>query len=187
MRVDNITLEDLIEFQLIEFKLIRGYYWDGKRDYRVQQVIKELFNKRKMYKEQHNNLQQIYKLTMNSCYGKNLEHPVDKDYKYLHEGDELDKFWLKNYNKIVDDVKIANSDIHAVRTLKPIDKHFNFSLFGIQVLSMSKRIMNEVMCLAYDIGCHIYYQDTDSMHIEYADVPFSQHLIICDGQLLLIA
>ena len=21
--------------------------------------------------------------------------------------------------------------------------------------------MNEVMCLAYDIGCHVYYQDTE--------------------------
>ncbi|EGZ05266.1 hypothetical protein PHYSODRAFT_534252 [Phytophthora sojae] len=31
---------------------------------------------------------------------------------------------------------------------------------------MSKRIMNEPMCLAEDIGAMIYYQDTDSMHIE---------------------
>ena len=26
--------------------------------------------------------------------------------------------------------------------------------------------MNEVMVLAYDLGIRIYYQDTDSMHIE---------------------
>ena len=31
--------------------------------------------------------------------------------------------------------------------------------------------MNEVMCLAYDIGCHVYYQDTDSIHIECEDLP----------------
>ena len=36
---------------------------------------------------------------------------------------------------------------------------------------MSKRIMNEVMCLAFDIGCHIYYQDTDCIHIEVDDFP----------------
>ena len=30
--------------------------------------------------------------------------------------------------------------------------------------------MNEVMCLAYDIGCHIYYQDTDSFMIEKDDL-----------------
>ena len=27
--------------------------------------------------------------------------------------------------------------------------------------------MNEVMCLAEDLGINIYYQDTDSMHIEH--------------------
>jgi hypothetical protein len=49
---------------------------------------------------------------------------------------------------------------------KSLDKQFNNCLFGVSVLSMSKRIMNEVMCLAEDIGATIYYQDTDSMHIE---------------------
>lgn len=34
------------------------------------------------------------------------------------------------------------------------------------ILDMSKRIMNEVMCLAEDLKINIYYQDTDSMHIE---------------------
>ena len=92
---------------------------------------------------------------MNSCYGKTIERPVEKDYKYLKEGYELNNFWIKNNDKIVDDIEIENSNIHAVRTFKPIDKHFNFSLLGIQVLSMSKRIINEVMCLAFDIGCHI--------------------------------
>tara|TARA_R110001606_G_scaffold12368_2_gene53964 strand:- start:12 stop:515 length:504 start_codon:yes stop_codon:yes gene_type:complete len=35
---------------------------------------------------------------------------------------------------------------------------------------MSKRIMNEVMCLAEDNGLTIYYQDTDSLHIHSEDV-----------------
>ena len=170
MVVDNIMLEDLIEFQKIEFNIIKGYYWDGKRDYTIQKVIRNIFNKRVEYKQQHNSLEQLYKLIMNSCYGKTIERPVDKDYKYIHAGDELDKYWLKNYNKIIEDIEIDGSDIHAIKTIRPIDKHFNFSLLGIQVLSMSKRIMNEVMCLAFDIGCHIYYQDTDSMHIELNDL-----------------
>ncbi|WP_300712471.1 DNA polymerase, partial [uncultured Brachyspira sp.] len=161
MIVDNITLEDYIEFQKIEFNILRGYYWDGKKDYRIRDCISDIFNKRLEYKKQNNPLQNLYKLIMNSCYGKTIEKPVEKDYKYLREGDELDKFWQKNYNKIVEDIQLNNSNIHAVKTLKQIDKHFNFSLLGIQVLSMSKRIMNEVMCLAFDIGCHIYYQDTD--------------------------
>ena len=108
---------------------------------------------------------------MNSCYGKTIERPVEKDYKYYNEGEALNNFWSKNYDKIIEDIKLNSSGIHAIKTIRPIDKHFNFSLLGIQVLSMSKRIMNEVMCLAFDIGCHIYYQDTDSFMIEKDDLP----------------
>lgn len=35
---------------------------------------------------------------------------------------------------------------------------------------MSKRVMNEVMCLAEDNGIDIKYQDTDSMHIETDEI-----------------
>ena len=33
------------------------------------------------------------------------------------------------------------------------------------VLSMSKRIMNEVICTAEDLNIPVFYQDTDSIHI----------------------
>ena len=171
MIVDCITLEDLIEFQKIDYEIIRGYYWSGKRDYTIQEEIRKIFNKRKEYKKLKNPLENLYKLIMNSCYGKTIERPIEKDYKYIKSGEELDKFWMKNYNKIIEDIELSNSNIHAIKIQKPIDKHFNFSMLGILVLSMSKRIMNEVMCLAFDLGCHIYYQDTDSMHIESQDLP----------------
>ena len=35
---------------------------------------------------------------------------------------------------------------------------------------MSKRIMNEVMCLAEDNEIKVYYQDTDSMHLKERDI-----------------
>lgn len=168
--VDNIFLEDLINFQQIEFELIKGYYWDGKKDYRIQEEIKKIFQKRVEYKQQKNPLQQLYKLIMNSCYGKTIEKPVEKDAKYIKGDEETERYISKNYNKIVEIVDIRNSNIHSIKEIVPIDQHFNFSLLGIQVLSMSKRIMNEVMCLAYDIGCRIYYQDTDSMHIVKEDL-----------------
>jgi hypothetical protein len=43
---------------------------------------------------------------------------------------------------------------------------------GVQVLDSSKHIMNRVMCLAEDIDAKIWYQDTDSMHIDYDAVPY---------------
>ena len=38
MKVDNIMLEDLIEFQKIEFQVIKGYVWNGNHDYKIQEV-----------------------------------------------------------------------------------------------------------------------------------------------------
>ena len=167
--IDNIGLEDLIEYQQIEFEFIRGYYWDGKKDYRIQKVIKHIFNKRLEYKALNNPLQELYKLIMNSCYGKTIQKPVKYEHKYIKESD-LSKYWYKNYYKIIECSKLANSNIYDVKIIKQINDQFNFTLLGVQVLSMSKRIMNEVMCLAFDLGIKIFYQDTDSMHIENSEL-----------------
>ena len=78
---------------------------------------------------------------------------------------------MKNYNKISEDTVVDGSKIHALKMRKPIDRHFCFSLLGLHVLSMSKRIMNEVMCLAESIDCRIYYQDTDSCHVDAGRLP----------------
>ena len=48
---------------------------------------------------------------------------------------------------------------------KAIDKFFVPNFKGVQILAMSKRIMNEEICLAEDLDIMIYYKDTDSIHI----------------------
>lgn len=72
-----------------------------------------------------------------SIYYQTIMRSVEKDYKYIREGDEINKFWNKVYFKIENVVKIEGSNIITVRILKLIDKHFNSSLPGFQVLSMS--------------------------------------------------
>jgi hypothetical protein len=56
-----------------------------------------------------------------------------------------------------------------LNSLTPLS-HFNNAQVGVEILSMSKRIMNEVMCLGEDEKCNMYYQDTDSIHIRLEDV-----------------
>ena len=48
--------------------------------------------------------------------------------------------------------------------------HFNYVHCGVEILSMSKTIMNRVFSCAYDLNIKIYYQDTDSVHMNYDDV-----------------
>ena len=48
--------------------------------------------------------------------------------------------------------------------------HFKSCHCGVEMLSMSKRIMNKVFSCANDCSIKIYYQDTDSIHLNYDDV-----------------
>ena len=54
---------------------------------------------------------------------------------------------------------------------KALTQHFSPVHLGIQVLDSSKHIINRVIYLAEDIDAKIWYQDTDSMHIDYDAVP----------------
>ena len=73
-----------------------------------------------------------------------------------------------DYNYIQSCVKVG--DRCYVKKIKSIVSHYNYVHCGVEILSMSKRIMNEVMVLAEDLGLMIYYQDTDSMHINFEAV-----------------
>lgn len=232
MTVDNIYLEDLCKYSHIKYKAIRGYVWYDELSDTLAPVIRELFEKRKEYKQENNPIQEAYKLILNSLYGKTIEkfHDSETIYKVdnirstggdtvnryqklitspknkiltdvdigdnMHrvsftnaKGDikivevkdkditkpvttrnEYEDYIQRNYQFIIADNEINNSNIHEINILSPVDETFTLSLLGVQILSMSKRIMNEVMCLAYDTGCRIYYQDTDSMHISEEDL-----------------
>ena len=162
--VDKITLEDLIKFQKVKFDVIRGYYYNEGRNENLAPTIKGFFDERVAKKKEGNPIQNVYKLLMNSAYGKTLLKPFDTETKYLSKK-EADKFVDRHYNHIRELTEV-NDYITSVNIYKPISNHFNNAPCGVEVLSMSKRIMNEVICLAEDLGLNIYYQDTDSLHID---------------------
>ena len=139
----------------------------GEKHYEIQKCIKNIFTKRAEYKKQGNPIQNIYKLIMNSIYGKTILKPQTSNFTYIKHDDPTLKRLINYHAAEIQYInQIEDSDILAIKRIKPINLHYNFSLFGIHILAMSKRIMNEVMCLAEDLGMRIYYQDTDSMHIE---------------------
>lgn len=165
--LDKVALEDLIEFQGVQYKIIRGYYFNNGFNSKIKDSINFMFNERKKLKEQKNNLQQAYKLILNASYGKLIQKPINKT-KIFHRGDH-DMYFIKNYNSIIEYSKI-DDDLIVVSKRKSIIKSMSPVHLGVQVLSMSKRIMNEVMCLAEDNNISIKYQDTDSMHLPSKDI-----------------
>jgi hypothetical protein len=170
MRVDLLQLEDLAHFQQITYKIKGGIYWSGNRDHSIREVIKKLYNQRAQYKKEGNSIQEVIKLIMNSGYGKSIQKPIKTDTKYIND-EKFNHYVYEHYNHINNIKKVDESNIWMVSINKQLEKQFNNCVFGVSVLSMSKRIMNEVMCLAEDLHINIYYQDTDSMHIERDKLP----------------
>jgi DNA polymerase elongation subunit (family B) len=167
LTVDKWTLEDLVKYQGAKYEVLQGYYHDEGRQERLSEVVKDLFDRRQRYKASGNPLQIVLKIALNSAYGICGLKPIDTDTKYIQPC-EKDNFILNHANHIKCIVEMPNGD-YRFDIYKEIDTHYNRQHCAMEVLSMSKVIMNEVMCLAEDIGIDIAYQDTDSMHVPRKD------------------
>ena len=162
--VDNITMEDAVKFQGIEYEIIQGYYYDNDGNKKGSKVMQELYNTRNKMKAEHNPIQIVYKLFLNSIYGKNLLKPTFTTTKYKKPNDWED-YVSRNFNNIKMATITHNGKQVRIEEYSEISTHFTSPHIGVQILSMSKRIMNRVMYLAEDNGITISYQDTDSCHI----------------------
>lgn len=168
--IDKTGLEDLIRFQQVEFEIIKGYYFDNGFNNKINEVIKFIFDKRLQLKKEKNVGQLIYKLIMNSGYGKAIQKSHDDNTKLFDTRKQFEVYLSKNYNKVKSWVEYDDGRKFKVTAGATMTDHFNRCHVGVEILSMSKRIMNEVICLAEDNGLNIYYQDTDSIHIEDKDI-----------------
>lgn len=168
---DKVTIGDLISFhemkEGIDFKIVRGYYFSSGFNKRITEVIRLLYDQRSKIKKSGNPVEKLYKLIMNASYGKMIEKPK-KTKKRILCGDEADKFIFDNRNKIISVLSInehRTNSKHLVEMVEPIHNHYNQCHQGSYILSMSKRIMNEMMTVAQDNNIDIYYTDTDSVHV----------------------
>jgi hypothetical protein len=168
--VNKITLEDLIEFQKVEFEIIRGYYFDEGFNTKIKEVILNIFETRIQKKKEGNKIEEIYKLIMNSSYGKTILKEQDVTYKYFNNKETGINYMLTNYNKVISGDELYNDNKFLVKQRNEIQSHMNYCHIGSHILAMSKRIMNEVICLAEDNNIEIFYQDTDSMHLNDEDI-----------------
>jgi hypothetical protein len=167
MYVDKYTLEDLIKFQGIEYEFIDGYYFNKGFNTKIKETIFHMFNQRLKYKKDDNPIQILYKLLMNSSYGKTIikEHLTDD---VIINSDVYNGYVYRHHNYITN-IKQTGRQYWITKT-KAINDHFSYPQIGSSILSYSKRIMNRVFGVADDNDIPIYYQDTDSMHIKDVDV-----------------
>ena len=114
--------------------------------------MSEMFDQRVKYKKLKNAIQQIYKLMLNSSYGKTCEGLHNFTYKLL-TGVDFKKYIFRNFN-VLDSVEQVG-DKYFVKENVETNKESAYTYIGSLILSMSKRMMNEVMCLAEDNDLNI--------------------------------
>ncbi len=167
--VDNIALDDFVKYQGVEYRVLRGYFFKSGFNTKINEVIHFMFNERLRLKKEGNPLQLVYKLLMNASYGKLIQKPI-KTTKKLITGENIKKYVIRNH-KFIDSYTKVSDNLYAVKERKSIITHMTACHIACQILSTSKRLMNQVMATAEDMGIKIYYQDTDSMHIPENAIP----------------
>jgi hypothetical protein len=174
--LDKTMFEDAQEYQGITFDIKRGYYFNQGFNYKIKEVIREMYNARVEKKRktaefpEGNPIERAYKELLNCAYGKTILKATEYEFKYIDGDDKFNDFLRYNYN-FIQEYNMITHNKYKIKVIKAIDTHFNRPHIGVSILSMSKRIMNEVMCLAEDNSVIIAYQDTDSASIRDSDIP----------------
>jgi hypothetical protein len=167
--IDSITLQDYINFHKIEYEILDGVYWNETTNNKMGDVIKTLFNERIKHKKLGNNaIQNTLKLMLNSSYGKTILKKSETE-SVIKPNKYVESYLYQNFNTIKEVKKINEYQSEVVNFCA--DKSYNRCHIGVAILSMSKRIMNEVFDIANDNNIKIYYTDTDSIHMEYDKTP----------------
>lgn len=176
--IDSITLEDYIKFHNIDFEVVDGVYWEGEFNKKMGELVQTLFLERLKYKKSKPALAQTIKLMLNSSYGKtimkksNVEVKIIKNEKRkdnIVSVDDVFNTYVYNNFRTIKSFRKVNENNYEIERLK-VDDTYNRGHIGCAILSMSKRIMNEVFDIANDNKLPIYYTDTDSIHLNLKDV-----------------
>jgi hypothetical protein len=167
--VDSTTLEDYINFHEIEYDLIDGVYWNEGVNKKFGEEIEKLYNERLKYKKSNPAMAEVIKLMLNSAYGKTIMKQSNTKTNIMKYNEEKINNYIYNHFDIIKNYRQINKDCYEFE-VSCLDSTYNRGQIGCSILSMSKRIMNEVFDVANNNDIPIYYTDTDSMHLNLNDV-----------------
>ncbi len=178
----SIQLEDMIKYQGLEFTDIKnekdnypasGIYWVGRKSTLLSETIQHVYKRRAEMKAKKDPTQTVYKLLMNSAYGKTIQKDILTKERYFINEDEAMKCIRQN-NQTALTITKMNDHCYILKMKKDAieiaSENWGLTYLGTMILAMSKRIMNEVFYAAREAKVSIYYQDTDSIHLLKKDL-----------------
>jgi len=166
----NVDLEESIKWNDSKvLKIEEAIEWETSRKI-FKNFIEHVYNLRKNAKEKGSSIQAVFKVILNSSYGKFLQ--VSNTTTEIVQKDKLTKFFESKYARTANKI---NDNYFSVKVINKVSKFTNLPCYiGAFVLSYSKRLMNEVF--SYLTPKDLYYSDTDSVYISkeaYDNLPKS--------------
>lgn len=163
--VNKITLEDYITYHNISFEILSGVYWKKSNgvNRKLGELVKELFRERNKAKREGNTAKaEMIKLILNSIYGKTIM--CKNDTRTVYKSNNKYEEFLYSHFGVISSYEQTNTNWKF--ELKSYDNDLSLNFVGSLILSMSKRIMNEVFSVMNENHVDVLYTDTDSIHLE---------------------
>ena len=161
--IDRISLEELIKYHDIEFEVKTGIMFNEGYNDKIGKVIKKLYDLRTKYKKEKNPVQLLYKLMLNTAYGKTIQKPKDSRILWRSNHQTSEKNLIRTFGESIQYISTSkNSNMIKAKIRIGILKHWAMPHCGSLVLSQSKKIMNKFLV---EFENYSYYTDTDSIFI----------------------
>ena len=161
--IDRIFLEELIKYHDIEFEVKTGVMFNEGYNDKIGKVIKKLYDLRTKYKKEKNPVQLLYKLMLNTAYGKTIQKPKDSRILWRCNYQTSEKKLIRTFGESIQYISTSkHSNMIKAKIRIGILNHWAMPHCGSLVLSQSKKIMNKFLVEFEDYS---YYTDTDSIFI----------------------
>lgn len=177
--LNNVSFECLLKYHELteeDYELIEGVYYNEGVNTRIKDVIKYVYDKRSEHKAAKSPLQASFKLIMNSGYGVLCKKPIRtrvelRYYKTSEERDEALMQIVKMLN-CYSYVREEEGNYKILLEKRRVGKtHYSYNHIASLILAKSKELMYRVCEIVEELGGHVYYTDTDSVHIPRSILP----------------
>ena len=163
--IDRITLEELIKYHDIEYECKVGVMFNEGYNTKIKEVVHKLYELRNKYKKENNPIQLVYKLMLNTIYGKTIQKPKDSEILWRKDSTTCEENLIRTFGESIQYISKPEDGkkLFKVKIRIGIVDHWSMPHCGSLVLSQSKRVMNNFLA---EYGEWIYYTDTDSIFID---------------------
>jgi hypothetical protein len=165
--LSKISFENVQKHYDFDYEFVSGYYFDEGFNTNIRRLANDLFEIRNDLKRNNERIQQVFKLILNTLWGRCVYKPKRTE-KKEKDADKLEYMLNKHANFVFSHNKINDSTVRIILS-KPLSLDYGIPQFSTNILSYSRSAMNDVYFKAADMNFPIYHSNTDCLLMNRSD------------------